>query len=202
MASDKPGPPTDQDKHIADPEVLHARITALETEIAELRHANMQQAQSQERLQRIVEAARDHAIITLDPQGRITGWSRGATNLFGWAETEVLGLCGNLIFTPEDRAASAPEQERRTASQHGVAEDERWHICKDGHRVWLSGSLVPLRDAAGVLEGFLKVARDETKRRVAEEALREGETLRAPFSRQLSIASSPSIRTAASSSGT
>jgi PAS domain S-box-containing protein len=160
---------------MADPEGLHARIAALETEIAGLRHANMQQAAGQARLQRIVEAACDHAIITLDPQGHITGWSQGAENLFGWSETEVLGQCGSLIFTPEDRAAGAPEDERRTASQQRVAEDERWHIGKDGRRLWVSGSLVPLRDAADVLEGFLKVARDETKRRLAEEALRESE---------------------------
>ena len=30
----------------------------------------------------------------------------------------------------------------------------RWHLRKDNSRLWVSGSLVPLRDAAGMLRSF------------------------------------------------
>jgi PAS domain S-box-containing protein len=175
MESDAPGLPTGTDRQVVDLDALRTRSAALEAEVAELRHASEQTTTNPERRRRIVEDALDHVIITLDPDGYITDWSRGAANILGWSKGEVLGHSGSLIFTPEDRAAGAPEEEQRTARQKGVAEDERWHICKDGRRLWLSGSLVPLRNAAGALEGFLKVARDETKRRLAEEALRESE---------------------------
>jgi PAS domain S-box-containing protein len=48
-------------------------------------------------------------------------------------------------------------------------------VRKDGARFWASGVVVPLRDEGGGLRGFVKVARDETERKLAEEALRRSE---------------------------
>ncbi len=80
-----------------------------------------------------------------------------------------------MIFTPEDRACDAPELEMRTAEAEGRAEDNRWHVRKDGTRFWSSGLMVSLRDAEGHLLGFAKVMRDATEQRLAEEAMRESE---------------------------
>jgi PAS domain S-box-containing protein len=77
-----------------------------------------------------------------------------------------------VIFTPEDRAAGAPQAERRDALARGRAEDERWHLRKDGSRFWGSGLLTPLADRKA---GFVKIMRDRTAQRRAEEALRESE---------------------------
>jgi PAS domain S-box-containing protein len=80
-----------------------------------------------------------------------------------------------LTFTPEDRERGAPERERAAAAAEGRAEDERWHVRKDGGRFRASGLLLPLRGAAG--PGFLKVMRDVTGRALAEERLRASEEL-------------------------
>lgn len=61
-----------------------------------------------------------------------------------------------LIFTPEDRAAGAPEAETRIASAEGTAEDERWHVRRDGVRFWGSGQLTPLHEGGGLV-GYLNV---------------------------------------------
>ncbi|MBD0275691.1 MAG: PAS domain S-box protein, partial [Acetobacteraceae bacterium] len=127
---------------------------------------------SEERFRHLVEGARDTAIIATDPEGRVTTWSPGAANIFGWTEGEALGQDAALIFTPEDRAAGVPEEEMRAARRDGRAADVRWHLRKDGSRIWVSGSLVPLRGAAGEVDGYLKVAHDATERKRAEEALR------------------------------
>ncbi|HEY0184385.1 MAG TPA: GAF domain-containing protein, partial [Rhodopila sp.] len=74
---------------------------------------------SESRYRAIVENATDYAIITLDPEGRITGWNRGAQAVLGWDEADVLGRPGDIIFTPEDREAKAPEAEMRRASSTG-----------------------------------------------------------------------------------
>jgi PAS domain S-box-containing protein len=170
---------------IAELETLRARIAVLEVENTALQQTNVElvagaaeRHTSKEWLRHIIQSARDYAILTLDAEGAITGWNQGAANVFGWTEAEVLGRDISLIFTPEDRAALAPEEEQQGAREEGSAEDERWHVRKDGCRFWASGSIVPLRDASGRVEGYLKVCRDETKRRCAEEALRESEALK------------------------
>lgn len=129
--------------------------------------------QSNDRLHAIVESAVDYAIITADLQDRITGWSSGATRLLGWEEAEVLGRPCKLIFTPEDCAAGVPEAEMRRALNDGKAVDERWHIRRDGTLFWAVGELMPLHDH--VLQGYLKILRDRTEQRRAEDALRESE---------------------------
>ena len=129
--------------------------------------------QSEERLRAIIESAVDHAIITTDFQDRITGWNSGATRLLGWEEADVLGRPLRLIFTPEDCAAGVPETETHKALAEGVATDERWLIRRDGTRFFALGELLPLHD--GEMIGFLKIVRDRTEQRRAEEALRESE---------------------------
>lgn len=129
--------------------------------------------QSEERLRAIIESAVDHAIITADIEDRITGWNSGATRLLGWEEADVLGRPFRLIFTPEDCAAGVPEAEMRKALAEGVATDERWLIRRDGSRFFALGELLPLRDSETL--GFLKIVRDRTEQRRAEEALRESE---------------------------
>ena len=58
------------------------------------------------------------------------------------------------------------------AVARGRAEDERWHVRRDGGRFWGSGVMTALRDGAGRLTGFTKVVRDNTRRKRAEEELR------------------------------
>ena len=127
---------------------------------------------SDELLRLVIESSTDFAIIAVDPAGKVTSWNIGAERLLGWAAQEILGRDGDVTFTPEDRAAGAPEAERRDALARGRAEDERWHLRKDGSRFWGSGLLTPLADREA---GFVKIMRDRTEQRRAAEAIRESE---------------------------
>jgi PAS domain S-box-containing protein len=120
----------------------------------------------------VVESSFDFAIFTMDSSGRTTSWNVGAERLFGYAETEMIGQSADLIFTPEDRAAGAPEQERSAAKIYGRALDERWHQRKNGSQFWASGLLIPL---TGNNRGFAKITRDRTEQHVASERIREKE---------------------------
>src|SRR4051812_36507932 len=119
----------------------------------------------------IIGSSIDFAIFTIDETGNVTSWNIGAERLFGYPEREMLGGCGDLIFTPEDRALGAPERERMVAIAEGRALDERWHQRKDGSRFWGAGLLMPLRGAPG----FVKIARDRSEQHHVEECLRENE---------------------------
>jgi PAS domain S-box-containing protein len=122
-------------------------------------------------LEAIVRSATDYAIITLDASRQVTSWNPGASVLLGWSPAEIAGQSGDLIFTPEDRARDAPGIEIRQAQAEGRAEDERWHVRKDGSRFWGSGVIVPLRGE----DGFLKIMTDRTKERQAELAVQQSE---------------------------
>ncbi len=128
---------------------------------------------SDELLRLVVESATDFAIIAMDEHGRITTWNVGAERLLGFTEEEIIGRDGDIVFTPEDRARGAPERERSGARANGRAEDERWHLRKDGSRFWGSGLLMPLADGSG----YLKIMRDLTQRRAVQEQLRAREEL-------------------------
>jgi two-component sensor histidine kinase len=59
----------------------------------------------------------------------------------------------------------------QTAVREGRAEDERWHLRKDGSRFRASGVMTPMRNDGGALIGFAKVMRDVTERERAREEL-------------------------------
>ncbi|WP_065066053.1 chemotaxis protein CheB [Paraburkholderia tropica] len=144
---------------------ITARHRAEET----VRHA-------EEWLSLLFDSTVDYAIILLDERGVISKWNKGAEKALGYTEDEVLGKPVGIIFTPEDRAANAEQDERIRAQRDGRAEDERWHLRKDGSRVYFSGVLVRLTTSEGV--GFAKIARDLTQARLVEkqrEALLESE---------------------------
>jgi PAS domain S-box-containing protein len=121
----------------------------------------------------LMENVKDFAIFMLDPEGRIVSWNTGAERILGYTEPEILGRPFAVIFTPDDIERKRPEYELQTARETGRAEDERWHVRKDGSRLWASGVVTPLRDENGDLQGFAKILRDITERKRSEDQLEE-----------------------------
>lgn len=129
---------------------------------------------SEERFRAVVNSAADYAIFTLDADNRIQSWSKGAENVFGWQEEEIIGRDGAMLFTPEDRANGEYLREIKTALKEGRAEDERWHIRKDQTLFFASGLLMTLDNGTS---GFVKICRDQTERVKAETTQREKDML-------------------------
>jgi PAS domain S-box-containing protein len=116
-----------------------------------------------------IEEVKDYAIFMTDVEGRIISWNTGAERILGYSEAEILGHNASLFFTPEDLARGEHEKELERAAKEGRAEDERWHLRRDGTRFWASGVVTPVRDDKGALLGFTKVMRDMTERKRLEE---------------------------------
>jgi PAS domain S-box-containing protein len=149
------------------------RIAVLFTDVTARKAAGQALRESEERHRIIVEGARDYAILTMDPEGRIESWSPGAETVYGWCAAETVGRLVDMTFTPEDRAAGEALKERAQAAATGLAPDVRWHLRSDGTRVFIDGVTRALRHPGGELRGFLKIGQDVTRRRNTEEALRE-----------------------------
>lgn len=114
--------------------------------------------------------AADHAFILLDADSRVVDWAGAACDMFGYRKQEMLGRSLDLLFTEEDRLKGIPQHEVRLATSAGRAEDDRWHVRKDGALIWVSGSMVALRDG-GDLIGFGKVVAERTSQRTFVETL-------------------------------
>jgi rsbT co-antagonist protein RsbR len=119
----------------------------------------------------LVESLSDYAIITLDPQGAVTTWNRGAQRITGYRADEIIGRHFACFHPPDKVEAGLPEQALKVAAEQGRFEDEGWRLRKDGARFWANVVVTPLRDAAGQLLGFGKVMRDLTERKQAEETI-------------------------------
>jgi two-component system, chemotaxis family, CheB/CheR fusion protein len=115
----------------------------------------------------IAESTRDFAIITFDLEGRIGTWNLGAEKIFGYGEAEAIGMPVSQIFVQEDRDNGVVERELSTARLEGRAEDDRWHLRKDGQRVFCSGITSPLHEDNEHI-GYAKIARDLTGTRRIE----------------------------------
>ncbi|MBD1909219.1 MULTISPECIES: PAS domain S-box protein [unclassified Leptolyngbya] len=144
-------------------------ITERKQDKARRQEAESALRESESRFRLIVESARDYAIFTLNASGIITSWNPGAERLLGYHEAEIIGQPNYIIFTPEDRETRQSEKELQTALAQGHAEDERWHLRKDGSRFFASGLMMQLRDEAGNLQGLVKMLRDRTEAHQAAE---------------------------------
>ena len=140
-------------------------------DITDRRRAEEELRAGEAHMKLLAQSTKGYAIITLDCDGTITTWNRGAEIIFGHREQEAIGRKVDLIYTEEDCRQGVPEAERKRALRQGQATDERWHVRKDGTRCFFSGLVNPLVDNDGKVTGFAKIARDltEDKQRSTEQ---------------------------------
>jgi two-component system CheB/CheR fusion protein len=134
----------------------------------------------EDKLRLLIESSTDFAIFTVTAENIIDSWNIGAERIFGYKEEEIIGKNGAILFIAEDRARDVHIKEMQCAIETGKAEDERWHVRKDGSRFYASGVMQPLRDAPG----FVKICRDQTAKLKTEAALHDKEMLRQLISTQ------------------
>jgi PAS domain S-box-containing protein len=119
------------------------------------------------RLAAIIESSHD-AIVTKDLNGVIMSWNRGAEALFGYSADEAIGRPVTILI-PEGRHDEEPEILARIRRGESIDHYDTVRQCKDGTLVDISLTVSPIRNAAGVVIGASKIARDITERRRARE---------------------------------
>jgi hypothetical protein len=125
----------------------------------------------------LIDDVQDYAIFLMGTDGEIRTWNRGAARIFGYEAAEAIGGNFRMFYSEEDLANDKPGHELEVAEREGRIEDEGWRIRKDGERFWVNTVITALRHRDGKLRGFAKVTRDLTKRREADERLRQSEEM-------------------------
>jgi PAS domain S-box-containing protein len=129
--------------------------------------------QASRRLSAIVESSED-AIISKDLNGIILSWNQAAENLFGYTAEEAVGKSITLLI-PADRQDEEPGMLARIRRGERIEHYETVRQRKDGSLLDISLTVSPIRDRLGNIVGASKIARDITRRKLSEEALRQSE---------------------------
>ncbi|RYD28716.1 MAG: PAS domain S-box protein, partial [Verrucomicrobiaceae bacterium] len=131
--------------------------------------------EQREHFDHLVASVEDYAIFMLSLDGTILDWNSGAARLKGYTAEEIVGQNFSRFYSQEDLDRQLPETELVTAYRTGKFVDEGWRLRKDGTRFWAAVTLTTIRATNGEVAGFLKITRDLTERKLAEESLKDSE---------------------------
>lgn len=107
------------------------------------------------------------AILVRNMEGKILFWSRGATQLYGWEPTEILGKNKFEVLKPEYPVSVELVNER--LSRDGHWEGEIIHHRRDGGSLYVATRKVIQYDEQHKPELVFEVNEDITERKRAEE---------------------------------
>ena len=116
-------------------------------------------------------ASSDDAIISKTLEGRVTSWNEGASRIFGWEASEMIGQPILRIIPPELHGEEVEILARLRRGER-IEHFDTVRLAKDGRRVDISLAVSPIRDNSGWVTGASKVARDVTERKEAEKLQR------------------------------
>ncbi|OHC70024.1 MAG: diguanylate cyclase [Rhodocyclales bacterium GWA2_65_20] len=112
------------------------------------------------------------SVITMDLDGYITSWNRGAERLFGYAAAEAVGRHILFLYADPDDPDDSDAGFQDAFLEHGGRELEVRRRRKSGDIFWASLQLSLLRDAADNPTGIIGYLTDITARVDAQETLR------------------------------
>jgi len=156
-------------------------ITPAKQAEAALRQSQADLMQARDRLQALLDAAIEVAIIATDLQGRMMLFNRGAERMLDYREEDMLGKSPALLHLPAEVEARGlalsaelgrPIQGFETfvalAQRDGIETREWTYLRRDGQALAVSLSVTHVRDRHGTPLGYLGVARDISAQRQAE----------------------------------
>lgn len=118
------------------------------------------------------------AIVTLSTSDIIESWNNGAEQMFGYAASEAIGrVLAELIFRKDERVDI--EHARSLLRPGKVFTKETLACHKDGRTVNVSLTITPHMEAPGTLVAYSAIIRDDSNRKLAEQALLRSEKLAA-----------------------
>jgi PAS domain S-box-containing protein len=135
---------------------------AIRSDITERKKAESQQAL----LASIINSS-DEAILSINLDGMITSWNRGADRLFGHSAYEAIGRHISILFVP-DRQNEEAEIIRKITRSELVEHYETERLRKDGTIVQISLNVAPIKDADGRVVGASSIARNIAERKQSQ----------------------------------
>jgi len=155
-----------------DPEGNVRGIFAVARDVTEQRLLEQQLREQQNYSRSLIEASVD-ALVTVDPQGRITDVNEQMVRLTGHGRPKLVGSPFAGYFTDPERATAGVQ---KTFSEGFVKNYELLVRSKSGAEALVSFNAAVFRDTTGRVAGIFAAARDITDQKRLEQELREQQT--------------------------
>ena len=136
---------------------------------------DLESGTSQALLAAIVEGS-DDAIFSKTLEGIVTSWNKSAERMYGYSSEEMVGKPVSILLPP-DRPNEVRDILSRLKRDERLNHYETTRIAKDGHQLNVFLTISPIQDAQGKIVGASTIARDITRLKLAEQALRNSEKL-------------------------
>jgi len=161
------------------------RFVAIVHDITE-RNQAAQKLEEASRLRQAILDSANFTIISTDTEGVIQTFNKGAQELLGYSESEVVGKLTPALFHDADEVVNHAKALSKELNENiepgfevfvhkarhgiGVADENQWvYIDKDGNRIPVMLSVTALRSHKGEITGFLGIGSDISERRLAEQ---------------------------------
>ncbi|MXR42496.1 PAS domain S-box protein [Halobaculum sp. WSA2] len=138
-------------------------LLCLIRDITEERATERSLEQERQRFEEFVDAVEDYAVFSLDPDGFVTSWNRGAEQLTGYSNGEILGEHFSEFYPAERVDAGDPAELLETALAEGSVEDTGWRVRRDGTTFRATAVITAVFDDDGHHRGFTNVTRDTSR---------------------------------------
>jgi len=122
-----------------------------------------------EKFEAMISEVEDYAIFLLDTSGNVVSWNKGAEKIKGYKADEIIGKNFRLFYPAEDIEKGLPDRLMEEARVKGKVTHEGWRVRNNGYRFWGNVTITALHDGAGTVIGFLKVTKDLTDKKTAED---------------------------------
>lgn len=146
---------------------------SVNTMLAQIQGRDADLVRSEERFRLTVESALD-AVITMDDQGRISGWNPHAEKTFGWSHAEAIGRSlADTIIPPRYRDAHRNGLELFLKTGKGAVLNQRLELTalrRSGEEFAVELAILPLKLQTSYQFGAF--VRDITERKRAEQRFR------------------------------
>ena len=121
------------------------------------------------RFETIITEVDEYAIILLDLNGIVISWNKGVERIKGYSADEIIGKSYKIFYPKEDIEKGLPDLLLEQATKKGRVNHEGYRVRKDGYRFWGSITITALHDTDGRVSGYLKITRDLTNKKLAED---------------------------------
>ncbi len=124
--------------------------------------------QTKDYLKSLIDDSAD-AIVTSDTDGVITSWNKGAENIYGYMEDEV--ICKFLPMVPAFLAEEEKSFMNKIKQKETLRNMETIRQTKKGRLIEVSLTLSPILDSSGEVTGISGISRDISEKKMVEKEL-------------------------------
>jgi hypothetical protein len=159
---------------LRDPQGQITGTFAVARDITERKHAEEELAYERYLLRSLMDTLPE-GIYFKDRDSRLIRANRTVVETVGCTPAELVGKTDFDLFAPEVARRSFEDEQEIIRTGRPLINQEEKVTWRDGLTLWVSSTRMPLRDPEGNIIGTFGITRDITKRKLAEEALRQSE---------------------------